>query len=204
MLQRLAGLFGEDAPVVEHGRQAAAALARATIDAPAYIVTMVRTPIERNISAWFQNKGKLAADDLDKCMRLFIEEYSHRVPIEWLDRELKKVIGLDVFAEPFGRDLGFRVYDRGRHKLLLFRSDLGRPRQSALVSEFLGREIAVVDINVGVEKPYADEYQAFLNRIELPREHVDWILGSRYARHFWPEETLHRLRRFWLRADASE
>ena len=204
MLDWLASMFGESAPVVRHGREAASCIVGATADAPVSIVTMVRTPIERNISAWFENKGALAADDLSECMRLFIDKYNHYVAIDWLDMELKKVIGLDVYADPFDQQSGFRVYNAGRFRVLLFRSDLDRNRQGDLVSDFLGKRVAIGDINVGAEKPYASEYRAFLEQIRPPEEYVDWMLDSRYAQHFWPPSTLDCLKKFWLRRVVSE
>ena len=137
-------------------------------------------------------------------MRLFIDKYNHYVAIDWLDMELKKVIGLDVYAEPFDQQSGFRVYNAGRFRVLLFRSDLDRNRQGDLVSDFLGKRVAIGDINVGAEKPYASEYRAFLEQIRPPEEYVDWMLDSRYAQHFWPPSTLDCLKKFWLRRVVSE
>ncbi len=204
-LQNIGERFGHDLPVIQHGKDAAEVIEQATTENPALIVTMVRTPIERNISSYFHNRVfiDISTKDLSESMRLFIEAYSHQVALTWLDGNLKKVLGLDVYAEPFDKEKGIRVYDRGRHKVLLFRSDLGRTDQSAAVSDFLGRPITIKDMNVAAEKSYAEEYRAFLDRIVLPKDYVDRMLNSRYAQHFWRTEKLDQLRKFWLRESAA-
>jgi hypothetical protein len=204
-LRHLREKFGRDLPVIKHGMDAAEVIERATPENPALIVTMVRTPIERNISSYFHNRGflNISTNDLGENIRLFIDTYSHHVVLKWLDLNLKKVLDLDVYAEPFDKEKGFRIYDRGRHKVLLLRSDLSRGDQGAIVSDFLGRPITIGDRNVAGEKAYADDYQAFVDRIDLSKEFVDGMLNSAYAQHFWQKEKLDQLRKFWLREYAA-
>ncbi len=204
-LRQLGEKFGHDLPLIKHGEDAIAVLEQATLENPALIVTMVRTPIERNISSYFHNREFIdfSSEDLNEKVRHFIETYSHHVVLRWLDLNLKKVLGLDVYAEPFDKEKGFRVYDRGRHNVLLLRSDLSRGEQGAIISDFVGRPITIGDRNVAAEKSYADEYQAFVDRIDLSKEFVDQLLNSAYARHFWRKEKLDQLRKFWLREYAA-
>jgi len=201
-LERMGKRIGHDMPVIKHGRDSAAVIAAATPKKPALIITMVRTPIERNISSYFHNQEyiNVTTQDVGEMTRHFIKSYPHKVAVDWLDANLKKVIGLDVYEEPFNKRQGFRVYDRGRHKVLLLRSDLTQEAQSAAVSDFVGRPVAVGrDVNVGAEKSYAKDYRTFIDQIVLSKDHVERMLGSRYAQHFWPRARLEELRRFWLR-----
>lgn len=199
-LQKLGAQVGHNLPVIQHGRDAAAVIEQATVKKPALIVTMVRTPIERNISSYFHNGEFIEGSNVDVAEKIqhFIDTYPHDVVLGWLDQNLKKVLGLDVYAEPFDKRKGFHVYDRGRHKVLLFRSDLSRKNQGAIVSRFVGKPVRIGDVNAAANKDYADEYQAFLRQIELSKDYVDRMLNSRYAQHFWEKQKLDQLRQFWL------
>lgn len=204
-LERMGKKVGYDTSVIQHGRDSAAVIAAATPRNPALIITMVRTPIERNISSYFHNQEYINAttEDIGEMTGHFIKSYPHHVAVDWLDENLKKVIGLDVYEEPFDKRQGFRVYDRGRHKVLLLRSDLTQEAQSAAVSDFVGRPVAVgKEVNVGAEKSYAADYLTFINQIALSKDYIDRMLDSRYARHFWPRVRLEEIRRFWLRKPA--
>lgn len=200
-LDQMGARIGREMPVIQHGLQSAAVLKAATVKNPAFIITMVRTPIERNISSYFHNKEfmDVTPENVEEMTRHFVKTYPHHVATDWLDENLKKVIGLDVYAEPFEKKRGFRIYDRGRHKVLLLRSDLTREAQGAAVSGFVGRPVTVRNVNVGAEKSYANDYRRFLDQIAFSKDYVEQMLESRYAKHFWPRTKIEELRRFWLR-----
>jgi len=85
------------------------------------IITLIREPVARNISAFFENLHVVArdnegefeisshyyrieptivtVDDVDRLARLFFERATHDSPIKFFDREIKDVFGIDVLGE---------------------------------------------------------------------------------------------------------
>ncbi len=115
-----------------------------------YLLSLVRDPIGRNVSAFFQNLHlvwvhRLPAAAREICSRLlrkksgpvpgedeihevaralvalFHERYSRQFLDRWFDDEMCGVFGIDVFAEPFAPDRGYQLYQNKRVRLLLLR-----------------------------------------------------------------------------------
>ncbi len=176
---------------------------------PVKAISLVREPIGRNVSAYFQNldvfQGQAEAHeqlDSDSLVAAFLRDYDHHVPLEWFDVEPRQTLGIDVYATPFPRQQGFATYCNGPHKLLVMRHDLDDGRKAEVVSQFL--DIEPFDLrrhNVSTAKAYASLYQEVLRTIRLPREYVDRMLDSKYARHFYADEELARLRERWTGRD---
>ena len=183
------------------------------------VVTLVREPIARNISSFFQNletrlyydyDSRLRYDSLDavaaEVTRLFLENYLEdraieRIdlnPLTWFDSELQKVFGLDVYATEFDKARGYQIYDGERARLLLMRlEDLDRIHGEAL-KEFLDVEsFTLVKANTGRAKAYSELYKTFLDNLVLPAEYVDELYASRYARHFYTEQEIQTFRGRW-------
>ena len=106
------------------------------------VVTMVRDPVQRNVSAFFQNlesaedvwvaeelRRRDADDVADELVGRFLEAYVHADehpstdanPLTWFDDELKPVFGIDVFATPFPTSRGYDTYRSASARLLLIR-----------------------------------------------------------------------------------
>ena len=79
----------------------------------AQFITLVREPISRSISTFFQNFGRFTGaeyDDADlaiqELVNTFIDKYRHPVPLTWFDVEIKQTLGIDVFEYPFPKEKG--------------------------------------------------------------------------------------------------
>lgn len=173
---------------------------------PARVISMVRDPIARNISAFFQNKNVFAAGEADvsELIRRFIETYPHEVPIEYFDVHIKPVFGIDVFETAFDREQRSLLATNENFSLLVLRTEDSDDSKQASLARFLNRtDISLERRNVGSDKSYASEYAEFLERIRLPQAYVDRMLGSRMARHFYTAEELAGFRARWERSGAA-
>jgi Putative capsular polysaccharide synthesis protein len=177
----------------------------------AKIITLVREPIGRNCSFYFQNLNALwrTVDAHEKVepARLvgeFLDRFNHRGCLEWFDREFKAVLGVDVYEHAFPHDAGHLRIDAGRYDILIMRADLDDSAKVKCMEEFLGVEgLSLAPKNVGSQKPYAAVYRKFLDALELPEAYVDEMLDSKYARHFFSPEEIARLRAKWLRGNGG-
>jgi hypothetical protein len=201
------------------GQHLCSAMASAPANTVWDVVTLVRDPVRRNISAFFQNlepmfdfwpaeelKIRSAEEVAARLVELFLDSYvAGKSPIErdgdpltWFDLELKPVFGVDVFARPFPVSQGYEIYSGPNSRVLLVRlEDLDRVAAVAF-AEFLGVDVShVVSRNEAADKVYADVYQRFRQLLRIPAEYLDRLYSSQYATHFYTARELARFRSYW-------
>ena len=172
----------------------------------AKVITLVREPIGRNCSFYFQNLDILwqTADahervELSRLAGEYLDRFDHHGGINWFDREFKPVLGVDVYEHEFPRDAGHLRIETDRYDILIMRSDLDDSSKKKCVEEFLGVEgLSLAPQNVGSQKPYAATYRKFLDALELPESYVNEMLDSKYTRHFFTPDEIASLRAKWL------
>jgi hypothetical protein len=155
------------------------------------IITLVRDPVARNISAFFQNlflKYGSYYFDRKKLLNLFLNEFDHETPLVWFDREIKEVIGIDVFRKPFPKEKGYEIYQSKENSLLTIRlEDLDACASNAF-REFLGiKNLKIIKSNIGNVKPYSKSYNDFLKNIKLPDAYIQKMYFSKFTRHFYTQ-----------------
>jgi lipopolysaccharide biosynthesis glycosyltransferase len=178
------------------------------------LVTLTRDPIARNLSAFFHNLAYAApelfarverGDDgaIADALRRQLEAtpWWWRNPLEWFDRELAPVFGVDVFAQPFPRERGWAIHRSEHADVLVVRlEDLGRVAGEALRT-FLGvSDVPSLRRNDSQRKPYAALYQQLARSLALDEEFLESIYGSRRTRHFYTDAEIAAFRAHWSRA----
>jgi SAM-dependent methyltransferase len=179
--------------------------------APVAVVTLVREPVSRNLSAFFQNIGRhpevdpLAPEpDIDRFIDVFLNDYEHDEPIRWFDQQVNEPFGVDVFEFPFDHDLKYLSLRQGDRRLLILRVEEDDGFKAATIGRFLGiRDFSLQNENLGETKPYADAYRRFRNRVRLPASYLDRMLESRFARHFYTAAERDAVRARWIAADPA-
>jgi hypothetical protein len=172
----------------------------------AKIVNLVRDPVARNASLYFQILDRVWQTDnahekigLDRLLEEFHTRFDHDRTLDWFDDEFKPVLGVDIYAQEFPHAQGWLRIEAGQYDILLMRVDLDDASKQRLLSEFLGVEgLKLSRENVGAQKPYAETYREFLRALRLSEEYVDRMLESKYARHFFTDEERRVLRSKWL------
>jgi hypothetical protein len=166
-------------------------------------ITLVRDPIARNLSAFFQNLA-LDVDFRDEAkalplFRRFMETYTHNQPVSWFNREFRDQLGIDVFERPFDPATG-HVHIRGKNTVI-FRVDCDDAVKGAVLSDLLGCRIEIGRENDGDTKEYRERYEAVKSLAVFPKEFTDRIYDSRFARHFWTDAERDRFRARWTRPE---
>lgn len=169
------------------------------------IITSVREPISRNISAFFQRLSDFYGDrppatiPANEATERFLTEYSHDVPLEWFDVEFGKVTDVSIYDYPFPYEQGWSIVRSGRFEILILRVESSDAAKKEALSRFLGRpDIELVRSNTAEDKDYAVLYKEFRKQIRVPESYVDRMLNSRYARHFYSNAELEKFREYWL------
>jgi hypothetical protein len=174
------------------------------------VVTVVREPIARNLSAYFQNldpllgmRGAHAQLPMSKLIEGFFARYNHQKPLTWFDVEFLPTLGIDVFQHPFDHERGFQRIQTEQFDVLILRADLPDAAKAQQLAELVGvRELAVVQKNVGEAKSYAAVYQQFLREIRLPESYVKEMLEHKFTRHFFTEAEIDKFRERWSRENV--
>jgi len=201
------------------GKSLNRAIARAPREKTWDVITMVREPVARNVSAFFQNleprfdvwpeeafTGRPVEETADWLIDLFLAAYvedrsfaeEDGNPLTWFDIELNPTFGVDVFASRFMIERGFQTYSSSNARILLMRlEDLDRVGRSALEGFLSTRLTSLSKANDAIAKAYANVYRAFKERIRLPAWYLEQLYSSRYCRHFYSEAELGEFKKFW-------
>lgn len=151
------------------------------------VITLVRRPAERNLSAFFQNASKFGITpntDENEAFRIFIEKYHHHIPNRWFDDEIKKYLGLDVYKEKFCRESKF-IGGQGM-PLLLLESSLSNNIKTDLLSQFLGVKVSELQFeNVASDKPIAKLYGATKRLLCTDQNYKTQMENTKYFNHFY-------------------
>ena len=158
------------------------------------VITLVREPVGRNIAWFFQNLHELIPDweermraktlGLKELQELFLQSprVKHAVPEVWFRNQLQPVFDVDVFAEPFPTEIGYKIYRQStRSSLLLIRVENLTDCASLAMKEFLGLDrFVLVNSNVAADKSYAPFYDAF-RKLLLPGTYLKEMYGTRFC-----------------------
>lgn len=176
------------------------------------IVSLVRDPVARTISAFFRHLplnhpelGEGFRDDpsnAERLIEMFQEpgEPEHGFALEWFDREVRDVFGIDLLSGPIAAGGGLYSCDAGR--LLVLRMEDLPIRGAEILGSFLGTgPVELGHEGRTADLSYAQTWARFMARLRLRPEYLDRMYGSRLARRFYDAAEIAAFRRRWS-ADA--
>lgn len=176
------------------------------------VITLIRDPIARNISTFFQslditfpewvkehnNGQEYLLDHIDEMITLFLKEAKHEMPLNWFDAYLKPAFGIDVYDKNFPVSKGYEIYTNNKVELLLMRLEDLDSCAGAAFKKFLGIEDFVLKkANISSEKTYSEAYARFKKSIKLPESYIDEMYSSRFVRHFYAQSEIDQFRAEW-------
>jgi hypothetical protein len=191
------------------------------------VVSLTREPVSRNLSVFFENleikpldAGRryeisshyyriaptiIELSRLDVLSALFFEKVNHDSPDQFFEKEIKGILGVDVFKGAFPKSQGYCIYEGAVADILVLRlEDLNRVAGQAFF-EFMGiADFELLNTNVGSEKHYAALYNAFKAYVHLPEAYLNRMYGSRYVRHFYSDAEIAGFRQKWRKAGSIE
>lgn len=165
------------------------------------LVSLVRAPIPRAVSDFFENVDAYVPDfwarwqrgdvPVEQVNEIFWTRFRDYSLIYWFDDQVRDLFDIDVFATPFPRARGYGIYASAKARLLLMRlEDLNQCADAAL-HEFLGvPHLPLAPKNSGTVKEYGALYREFIAQLRLPPEYIQEMHQSRYAQHFYTPQEL--------------
>ena len=175
------------------------------------VITLVRDPIARNISAFFYDIKRWipnfddsyvdSTEKIDMIKNVFLEEFPSEIPLTWLDQELKDIFGVDVYNSQFPLSIGYQLYSGVHANLLLIRlEDLNNVIDEAMKKYLNIDDFKLLKANIASESRYSGVYRKFLSQVSLPEDYVTKMYSSRFAKHFYSINELEGFRTKWLNA----
>ena len=172
------------------------------------LISMVRDPVAVSVSwfffglqRWFgcQHKPDPSNFEFDELCGYFHNRFAHDGMLNWFEDEWNITTGVDVYNVPFDRDRGWHVYKRAKVKALVLSAHLSDEAKAEALTGFIGRSVSVVPrVNESSNRPSPEIYEKLKESIRNNSPLVDRLLGSRYTRHFFPEEQIEGFRNRWL------
>ena len=177
---------------VEDGHRARALL-DAEPDRPVRVITLVRDPIEQNISAGFSRFCRLG--NLDELRRYVtdpavLNSIWEKTPLAyslaWMDLELRDALGIDFYQVDVA-SAGYGQMEAGRVNALVLRSTLPDEVKSTLLSQFMGREVMMgrTGVDRNKEGDLKNLYRAFELTSPLTVADLSEVAESRFMQHFF-------------------
>jgi len=134
------------------------------------IISVIRNPIERNVSMFFQdfpywyidyrkrNRSVSRFSDASVVKDMYETVFPHSYVDEWFDKEIKRLSGIDVYEHPFDREKGFQEYRNGKYSLLLL--EMTKIEDNwPVIESFVGEKLELENENFGEKKWYGPIYK---------------------------------------------
>lgn len=158
------------------------------------IITLVRNPLDRNVSMYFQDlpywyveydKAYRVPRDADGMIlhEVFEKVFPHLYAIEWFDKEIRRLTGIDIYKYKYDREKGFVKIECGKYKILILEMTLVE-QNFDVVQDFYGKKISFVTGNESSGKWYGNLYREF-RAFEYPPKLRSEIESSKFYRHFY-------------------
>jgi len=170
-------------------------------------ISLVRDPLARNLSAFFQNLHHQKVEirdekDAQRMFDTFAETYAHTIPLTWFDREFGGQLGIDVYKRPLDHDRKL-IHFTGMNAVI-FRIDCPDEVKGSVLTQILGRKISLARDNDSKNKEYHEVYKNVQAIAHFEPDFVDRIYSSKFARHFWTDEERLKMARRWIRPEQQD
>ena len=171
---------------------------------PTKIITLVRDPLARNISAYFETNKKAKAPNFDTTkinylIEDFIEHFNHHENEDWYQNEFNRALDTDIFAYEFDRERGWSIFKNGSFEVLVLKTSLPDSEKTKQIEQFTGIENLVINrINETGAKKASSCYKQFKETIKFPDQIAQSIIRSRFTQHFFTESEICNMRKQWL------
>lgn len=175
----------------------------------AKIISFIRDPVARQISAMWQNFWNMErySDEAEftEIENYYFEKGNIEKIFNWFEWEVKNVLKIDVLAHPFDQEKGYSIIKQENIEFLIMRTDRLNDLEQ-IVGEFLGiNQFQLRQANSGKEKPYRFAMQAYKESFAISRKELEDIYKkNEYVRHFYSEQEREQLYQKWMKCAEND
>jgi tetratricopeptide (TPR) repeat protein len=165
---------------------------------PLKIISLVRNPIEVNISSFFQNierhypelsQTQINAINIHEMIDKF-KSLDPTYPLTWFEKEFRDQLGFDIYSVPFSA-LGWKTYIHNKYHILVMQVELPDAEKENVIKSFSSSHtLKLGNKNLSSEKWYHHKYLEFRTKLVLSREYIENCLFSTYTQYFYTNEQI--------------
>lgn len=169
------------------------------------IITLVRDPIDREVSNLFQNieifnrhlinhKKQIKINDALKLIRKKIELKLLDVDycINWFDDEFNRALSVDIYDYPFDKEKGYSIIKYKHIDILIIKLEKANSCFKSAIKEFFGiqSEKKLVKANIGDKKRYSNEMKFIKENLRVSPKACESIYSVKYVNHFYSQKEI--------------
>jgi len=165
------------------------------------IITLVRDPVSRNISAMFQNLHEFIYEHNIKDSRkeesfysmldeIFKTKINHNLALEWYDNELKKFTGIDIFEYDFPKDKGVMIIKEKNIEIMVIKLEKINTAKKE-IRKFIGlEEVSIQKTNSSNNKWYKQFYVEYKEKFKPGKFYLNQMYDNDVIRYFYSEDEI--------------
>ncbi len=178
------------------------------------IITLVRDPYPRNISTFFQHfphwmykyytMGRYSKYEyFSTLFSAFDKAMDHSYPLTWFDNEFKKFTGIDVYSQPFDKNVGYCRIQNKKYDILVLKLE-AMEKNWEVVENFVGQKVELTNANVSTDKWYNDIYRTFMKTYSPSTEYLNLLYNSKLVKHFYTDVEISKFRKKWENEEIAQ
>jgi len=154
------------------------------------IISIVREPISRNISHYFE-RHRLDKRHLKKgveyLIKHFLYSFNHTLTLRWFDKFFEPHIDVDVYDYEFKN--GYSKMTNEKKEVLILRTEKSDRHKENIIKDFLGIEAFEINqTNRSKTKWFSNVYKKFKEEFNPPVWYLKMMYRSKYFMHFYGKE----------------
>lgn len=169
------------------------------------IITGLRDPFSRSISAFFEQSHYLNLDlkrmNFRSLNDYFNKYYSLDGTVNWFEEEIEKVFGINVYSYPFDKKRGFSVIQQGKIRIFLYRVDFLDQLEDELCLFLSQPNFKLLKAN---ETSDTENYVRFQNERKFSSDDFMRIRHKKFMNHFFLEDEIEDLKNRWIDLSTIE
>lgn len=169
------------------------------------VISVVRDPVARNVSAFFQNLDESQIYNQEGLVHDFFALTNHLLPLEWFDLEFDRHLGVNVYEHDFDVESGCSIIKQGNLDVLIVQLEKLNANAD-IVRGFVADDrfdfaVSEVQGNVSSAKWYKEHVRYLKENVEFPVAYLELMYKSKYMRHFYSQDDIAKLRSKWRSGD---
>jgi len=172
------------------------------------IITLVREPVSRAISDFFQN-SKNKKFDLDQMGKNNIIEtiknQGFDFPDLWLQQEFLNFTGFNIFKNKFDKNKGFEIYNTEKFDILFIKLEKLSKIYKQALQEFLHLSVdEIIATNATEQKKEAELINKIKTHFALTQNELDKIYATDYVKKFYTKQEIENFAKKWTKKTDND
>lgn len=170
------------------------------------VFTLIREPIGRELSSVYQDSFNFTkTKEISKSLIIKIvnEKFASLIEIlpehEWFERELKTVLGINIYEFDFNVEQGYLIFKNKKLDFVLVRLENLNESYSEWMNQLFieGDKIKLITVNESKDKFYDDNYQLIKKDVVITNKDFNKIINSDFIQKFYPD-FIHEIKNKWV------